>query len=106
MSVSQEVYEGLTARIAELEDQLNAIVDESMGYGYPESTPNAAGQPVSTEPAPADLVRHALRSCQARIAELERALELCNNKRKERCLSREYDWTPEHWIAKAREGGE
>ena len=38
------------------------------------------------------------------IADLRRALEMCNDKRKERCLSREYDWTPEHWINQAREG--
>ena len=42
-----------------MENQLSSIVDEVLHVtDYPESTPNAVGQPVSTEPTPLHLVEH------------------------------------------------
>lgn len=53
---------------------LEEVVTEVAGFGYPESTPNAVGQPVSTEPTPPQLVAHAIRTLKARAGKLEAEL--------------------------------
>jgi len=46
--------------IERLREELESVVNEVMPYSPSEQTPNAAGQPVSTEPSPSEMVAEIL----------------------------------------------
>lgn len=73
------------AALAEVGEELSEVVTSALVVdGFPESTPNAAGQPVSTEPKPSELVDYAIRTLkkeQAELVALLRQLEFSSGDR-------------------------
>lgn len=70
----EEERDKLRTEVARMREMLEQVVNEVYAFGYPESTPNAVGQPVSTEPTPVDLVAHAIRKLSTELTAL-RALK-------------------------------
>lgn len=71
----------LRAEIERRGELLEGIVDECQGFGYPDYTRNAAGQPVSMEPTPLDMVSYAIKILKTEVERLKGKLtdsiELC-----------------------------
>ena len=97
---------------------LENVISEVAHFGYPESTPNAVGQAVSTEPEPAQLVEHAINTLKAenarlqkRVGELELYLALERECWDLRCIDipsfcddKEVGWIViEHYMAEPKE---
>ena len=62
-------------RIAELEEELENVVNEVCLYSPSDATPNAAGSMVPLEPRPSEMVNEVLFRQKRRISELEAAAQ-------------------------------
>lgn len=68
---AQVKIQKLEAEIERRGELLEGIVDECQGYGYPDSTPNAAGSLVSMEPTPLDMVSYVISKLKAENKKLK-----------------------------------
>jgi len=69
----------LEGEVERLRDELCAVVDEAVqDGGIDEQTPNAVGQPVSTEPTPSDMVGNAIRNLRKERDE-QRDTRICDD---------------------------
>ena len=82
----QQRIAALEAERDQLREELASIIDEALlDGGFPESTPNAAGAMVSSEPTALDVVEWAIKTLRAEVERLTGALREISGKMGRAC---------------------
>lgn len=66
--------------IERLRDELESVLNECEGHGYPEATPNMAGNMVSSEPTAPEVVQYVINELQVRARVSEDEIERLRDK--------------------------